>query len=178
MKEAGSAPSVKIETLVEELQDKSMDGKSLVFSQFNGMLDKIGEGLDQQNIKSIRLDGSTSLKDREKLVIDFQAANSDIQVFLLGLKAGNSGLNLTAAEYVFLVDPWWNNAVEQQAIDRTHRIGQTKNIFSYKLICTDTIEEKITLLQQKKKSLSDELIVEEEGFVKQLSEEDINFLFE
>jgi SNF2 family DNA or RNA helicase len=178
IEEAESAPSVKIETLVEELHDKSMDGKSLVFSQFNGMLDKIGEGLDQQNIKYIRLDGSTSLKDREKLVIDFQAENSDIQVFLLGLKAGNSGLNLTAAEYVFLVDPWWNNAVEQQAIDRTHRIGQTKNIFSYKLICTDTIEEKITLLQQKKKSLSDELIVEEEGFVKQLSEEDINFLFE
>jgi SNF2 family DNA or RNA helicase len=176
--EAESAPSIKIETLVEELRDKSTDGKSLVFSQFNGMLDKIGEGLDQQNIKYIRLDGSTSLKDREKLVIDFQAENSDIQVFLLGLKAGNSGLNLTAAEYVFLVDPWWNNAVEQQAIDRTHRIGQTKNIFSYKLICTDTIEEKITLLQQKKKSLSDELIVEEEGFVKQLSEEDINFLFE
>ncbi len=176
--EAATAPSVKIETLLEELLDKSNDGKSLIFSQFNGMLDKIGDALSEKNVQFIRLDGSTPLKEREKLVADFQAENSPIQVFLLGLKAGNAGLNLTAAEYVFLVDPWWNNAVEQQAIDRTHRIGQQKNIFAYKLICIDTIEEKIAVLQQKKKSLSDELIVEEEGFVKQLSEDDINFLFE
>jgi SNF2 family DNA or RNA helicase len=93
-------------------------------------------------------------------------------------KAGNAGLNLTAAEYVFLLDPWWNNAVEQQAIDRTHRIGQTKNIFAYKMICRDTIEEKIVYLQQRKKQLSEDLVSEEEGFVKRLSEEDITFLFE
>jgi SNF2 family DNA or RNA helicase len=97
---------------------------------------------------------------------------------LISLKAGNAGLNLTAAEYVFLLDPWWNNAVEQQAIDSTHRIGQTKNIFAYKLICRDTIEEKIVSLQRRKKQLSEDLVTEEEGMVKQLSQEDITFLFE
>lgn len=178
IEDAATAPAIKIASLIEELTDKTIESKALVFSQFNGMLDKIGEALSENGISFVRLDGSTPLKEREQLVAAFQAENSSIQVFLLGLKAGNAGLNLTAATYVFLVDPWWNNAVEQQAIDRTHRIGQSKNIFSYKLICTNTIEEKITQLQQKKKRLSEELVTEEEGFVKQLTEEDIHFLFE
>lgn len=112
------------------------------------------------------------------MVNKFQDESSPERVFLISLKAGNAGLNLTAAEYVFLLDPWWNNAVEQQAIDRTHRIGQTKNIFAYKLVCRNTIEEKILNLQQKKKQLSEELVTEEEGFVKHLSQQDIEFLFE
>ncbi|MBP9213315.1 MAG: SWF/SNF helicase family protein, partial [Chitinophagaceae bacterium] len=89
----------------------------------------------------------------------------------------NTGLTLTAADYVFLFDPWWNTAIEQQAIDRTHRIGQTKNVFAYKLICRDTIEEKIINLQQRKKQLAEELVTEDDGFVKSLSEEDIAYLF-
>ena len=88
------------------------------------------------------------------------------------------GLNLTAADYVYIVDPWWNPAVEQQAIDRTHRIGQTKNVFAYKMICRDTVEEKILALQEKKQSLVKDIIGEEAGFVKSLSAEDVAYLFE
>jgi SNF2 family DNA or RNA helicase len=98
-------------------------------------------------------------------------------VFLISLKAGNSGLNLTAADYVFLFDPWWNTAVQQQAIDRTHRIGQTRNVFAYNMVCKDSVEEKIMKLQQRKKKLADELVSEEESFVKGLTEDDIEFLF-
>ena len=98
-------------------------------------------------------------------------------MFLISLKAGGVGLNLTAADYVYIVDPWWNPAVEQQAIDRTHRIGQTKNIFAYRMICKDTVEDKIIKLQEKKKSLAKALISDEEGFVKSLTKEDIAYLF-
>jgi SNF2 family DNA or RNA helicase len=90
--------------------------------------------------------------------------------------AGNMGLNLTAADYVILFDPWWNTAVQQQAIDRTHRIGQTKKVFAYKMICRDTIEEKILNLQERKKQLSDSLIGGEDSFVKNLSMEDLEYL--
>jgi SNF2 family DNA or RNA helicase len=110
-------------------------------------------------------------------VQEFNSGESNCRVFLLSLKAGNAGLNLTAADYVFLFDPWWNSAVEQQAIDRTHRIGQTKSVFAYKLICKDSIEEKIIRLQQQKKDLAGELVREDEGFAKALTEEDIEFLF-
>ena len=111
------------------------------------------------------------------MVADFQEPGNTTNVFLISLMAGNTGLTLTAADYVFLFDPWWNNAVQQQAIDRTHRIGQTKNVFAYKMICKDTIEEKIIQLQQRKKELSEHLIGDNEGFVKQLSKEDVEFLF-
>jgi SNF2 family DNA or RNA helicase len=96
----------------------------------------------------------------------------------LSLKAGNAGITLTEANYVFLIDPWWNRQVEQQAIDRVYRIGQDKNVFAYRMICKDTIEEKIIKLQQSKLSLSEELISEDDGFVKNLSENDLEFLFE
>ena len=98
-------------------------------------------------------------------------------MFLISLKAGNTGLNLTAADYVFLFDPWWNKAVEQQAIDRTHRIGQTRNVFAYKIVCKNTIEEKIIDLQIRKKQLAEDLIGEDDGFVKSLSEDDVAYLF-
>ena len=107
---------------------------------------------------------------------EFQGDQS-IKAFLISLKAGGVGLNLTAAEYVYLVDPWWNPAIESQAIDRTHRIGQTQKVFAYKMICKDTIEEKILQLQQKKKALSDELISEEVSFIKKLTKDDVEFLF-
>ncbi len=170
--------SIKLEMLMNELRDNVGNSKSLVFSQYLGMLDLIAKQCKEENIPYLYFDGSTPLAERAAMVNSFQDEGSGSRVFLISLKAGNAGLNLTAAEYVFLMDPWWNNAVEQQAIDRTHRIGQTKNIFAYKLICRNTIEEKILELQKKKRQLSEELVTEEEGFIKQLTQEDITFLFE
>jgi len=169
--------SIKLDMLAEELQQIVQAHKALVFSQFTSMLDLIEARLQKEKIVYCRLDGSTPIEKRQQLVNDFQQIDSAEKVFLISLKAGNAGLNLTAADYVFIIDPWWNTAVEQQAIDRTHRIGQLKNVFAYKLICKDTIEEKIIQLQQRKKKLAAELIGEEEGFVKALSEDDIDFLF-
>ncbi|HLP18650.1 MAG TPA: DEAD/DEAH box helicase, partial [Chitinophagales bacterium] len=170
--------SVKLDMLMDELRNNVKNSKSLVFSQYLGMLHLIAEQCKAENIPYLYFDGSTPLDQRAAMVNSFQADSAEGCVFLISLKAGNAGLNLTAAEYVFLMDPWWNNAVEQQAIDRTHRIGQTKNIFAYKLICRGTIEERILQLQQKKKQLSEDLVSEEDGFVKQLTEDDITFLFE
>lgn len=170
--------SIKLDMLMQELKNNVQDSKSLVFSQYLGMLNMIAQECEAQQTPYLYFDGSTPLDKRAEMVKTFQDEDSPEKVFLISLKAGNAGLNLTAAEYVFLMDPWWNNAVEQQAIDRTHRIGQTKNIFAYKLICRNTIEERIIELQKRKKQLSEELVSEEEGFVKNLSEEDINFLFD
>ncbi|MES2891282.1 MAG: DEAD/DEAH box helicase [Bacteroidota bacterium] len=168
--------SIKTEILVEELKNIIPGHKALVFSQFTSMLDLLEISLTKNNISWCRLDGATPIQKRQELVNNFQQEGTE-SVFLISLKAGNAGLNLTAADYVFLFDPWWNTAVQQQAIDRTHRIGQTKNVFAYKMICKGTIEEKIMVLQQRKKKLAEELIGEEEGFVKSLTENDIEFLF-
>jgi hypothetical protein len=169
--------SVKLNELMRELEDNISTRKVLIFSQFLKMLELIGEALKERNIDYNYLDGSLSPEARKREVDQFQ--NSDKQrVFLISLKAGGIGLNLTEADYVYLVDPWWNPAVEAQAIDRTHRIGQKKNVFAYRLICKNTIEEKIMSLQQKKKNLSEDLIAEESGFIKHLTKEDVEFLFE
>jgi non-specific serine/threonine protein kinase len=103
--------------------------------------------------------------------------NENCRVFLMSLKAGGVGLNLTAADYVFIVDPWWNPAVESQAIDRAHRIGQENAVFAYKMICKDTVEEKILALQEKKKAVAKDLINVETGFIKALDKEDVRDLF-
>jgi SNF2 family DNA or RNA helicase len=170
--------SIKTKVLIEELKNIYGNHKALVFSQFTSMLDILERDLTSHNIDYFRLDGSTQADKRQDLVNQFNSEDSDTRVFLLSLKAGNAGLNLTSADYVFLFDPWWNKAVEQQAIDRTHRIGQTKNVFAYKMICRNTIEEKIVILQQRKSKLSEELIGgDDDGFVKNLSEEDVEFLF-
>ncbi len=168
--------SVKTEMLLEELANLG-NHKVLVFSQFTKMLHLLAETFTAKGISFYQLDGSTPIKQRADMVANFQEPANTTNVFLISLLAGNTGLTLTAADYVFLFDPWWNNAVQQQAIDRTHRIGQTKNVFAYKMICKDTIEEKIIQLQQNKKELSDNLIGDNEGFVKQLSKEDVEFLF-
>ena len=110
------------------------------------------------------------------MVTSFQQKESTTNLFLISLKAGNSGINLTAADYVFLFDPYWNRATEQQAIDRTHRIGQTNKVFAYKIICKNTIEERIIQLQNRKQKIADELISEDDGFIKSLTEEDLQFL--
>jgi non-specific serine/threonine protein kinase len=167
--------SVKIQELVRGLTENTGNHKALVFSQFLGMLSLIRAELDKLNIPYVYFDGATSSAEREKAIQAFQN-NEECRVFLISLKAGGVGLNLTAADYVYIVDPWWNPAVEQQAIDRTHRIGQTKNIFAYRLICKDTIEEKILLLQERKLSLVKDLISEENAFLKKLTKEDIAYL--
>ena len=168
--------SVKLDELTREITENISNHKALVFSQFLGMLALIREKLDKMGVKYEYFDGSTSAGDREKAINNFQNDES-CRVFLISLKAGGVGLNLTAADYVYIVDPWWNPAVEQQAIDRTHRIGQTKNIFAYRMICKDTVEDKILSLQEKKKALAADLITDDAGFVKNLTREDLEYLF-
>jgi len=170
--------SVKVEVLMEELKTNIKGHKALVFSQFKGMLHLIAAACEQAGIAYYHFDGDTPVQRRQELVTQFQAADNQVGVFLISLKSGNAGLNLTAADYVFLVDPWWNTAVQQQAIDRTHRIGQTKKVFAYQMICRDTIEERIVAIHQKKMNLSEELITEEDGFIKNLTEDDIAYLFD
>lgn len=168
--------SVKLTELTREIVENISNHKALVFSQFLGMLGLIKEELIRLKIDFEYFDGSSTIAERERAIERFQN-DSNCRVFLISLKAGGVGLNLTAADYVYIVDPWWNPAVEQQAIDRTHRIGQTKNIFAYRMICKDTVEDKIIKLQEKKKSLAKALISDEEGFVKSLTKEDIAYLF-
>jgi superfamily II DNA or RNA helicase len=124
------------------------------------------EYFEQQNIDFAYLDGSTT--NREEVVNHFKQ-DEEKQVFLISIKAGGVGLNLTEADYVFILDPWWNPAVEQQAIDRTHRIGQKNNVFIYKFITRNTVEEKILALQGRKKQIADSLIITEESFIKTLT---------
>ena len=140
--------SSKIEVLLEQIEAKAGQHKILVFSQFVTMLDLIRTELQNRDIGHEYLTGQT--RDREGVVNNFQQ-NAEIRVFLISLKAGGTGLNLTEADYVYIVDPWWNPAVENQAIDRSYRIGQKKNVIAVRLICPDTIEEKIMLLQETKK---------------------------
>ncbi|MCX6209913.1 MAG: DEAD/DEAH box helicase [Bacteroidetes bacterium] len=168
--------SVKLDEIGREISENISNHKALVFSQFLGMLALIKERLKQLGIAYEYFDGSSSAAERERAINNFQN-NEECRVFLISLKAGGVGLNLTAADYVYIVDPWWNPAVEQQAIDRTHRIGQTKNIFAYRMICTDTVEDKILKLQDKKKKLATDLITDDEGFVKSLTKEDVDYLF-
>jgi len=168
--------SVKLEEISREITENISNHKALVFSQFLGMLALIKEKLKELGVDYEYFDGSTSAADREKAINRFQN-EENCRVFLISLKAGGVGLNLTAADYVYIVDPWWNPAVEQQAIDRTHRIGQTKNIFAYRMICTDTVEDKIVKLQERKRALAKDLITDDEGFVKSLSKEDVEYLF-
>ena len=168
--------SVKLEELTREIAENIGGHKALVFSQFLGMLALIKEQLTKLGIDYEYFDGGSTIQERERAIDRFQN-DDNCRVFLISLKAGGVGLNLTAADYVYIVDPWWNPAVEQQAIDRTHRIGQTKNIFAYRMICNDTVEDKILKLQDRKRSLAKELISDEEGFVKSLSKDDIAYLF-
>ena len=168
--------SIKLDELSREITENIGEHKALVFSQFLGMLALIRAKLQEEGIAYEYFDGSTNIVDRQKAIDNFQN-NDNCRVFLISLKAGGVGLNLTAADYVYIVDPWWNPAVEQQAIDRTHRIGQTKNIFAYRMICIDTIEDKILQLQERKRKLASELISDDANFVKALSKSDVEYLF-
>lgn len=174
--EKATAHSVKLDELTRELNENIGNHKVLIFSQFLGMLSLIKDRLTEMEIPFVCFDGSTSAIDREKAIQQFQQ-DDNYRVFLISLKAGGVGLNLTAADYVYLVDPWWNPAVEQQAIDRTHRIGQNKNVFAYRMICKDTIEDKIIKLQEQKRKLASDLINNDSNFASSLSKEDLEYLF-
>jgi SNF2 family DNA or RNA helicase len=174
----GNKPSIKIDNLIETLTSDLANNKVIVFSQFLGTMDLLSEAFEKNDITYRRFSGKTAAKERINLVSEFQEENSNIQVFLLSLMAGNSGINLTNANYVFLLEPWWNKAIQQQAIDRVHRIGQNQKVFAYNMICKNTIEEKIMALQEKKQILSDEVIANDANFLKNMTEDDIAFLFD
>jgi len=165
--------SSKLETVIELLQTAIADGhKVLLFSQFVSMLNILQVEFNKAKISSLMLTGKT--KNRQKLIETFQT-NTSYSVFLLSLKAGGTGLNLTAADYVIHYDPWWNPAVEIQATDRAHRIGQTKSVSVYKILVKDSIEEKIQALQEKKKGLIED-IIGGTSHGKGLTREDLEFL--
>ncbi len=168
--------SGKLEEVIYMMENSISKGhKVLIFSQFVKHLKIVAEYLTDQKLQFSYLDGTT--KDRQGQVEKFQN-DRKVSIFLISLKAGGTGLNLTKADYVFLLDPWWNPAVEAQAIDRAHRIGQTRKVFAYKFVTKDTIEEKIIKLQEHKQKLASDLITVEESFVKGLSTNDIQELFD
>ena len=168
------SPSAKTEVLLDRLEDLVEEGhKALVFSQFTSMLALVRKRLDDHGIVYEYLDGQT--RDRKERVGRFQS-DPDCPVFLISLKAGGLGLNLTAAGYVFILDPWWNPATEAQAIDRTHRIGQTRHVFAYRLICQDTIEQRISELQARKRELADAIISGQENPLRHLTRQDLEHL--
>lgn len=167
-------PSAKLDTLLEQIEAVIETGhKALIFSQFTSLLAIVKSRLDQKGIRYEYLDGQT--RDRQGAVDSFQN-NSEVPLFLISLKAGGVGLNLTAADYCFILDPWWNPAAEAQAIARAHRMGQTKRVFAYRLIAKDTVEEKILALQDKKKALASAIISEDSSILRGLSLEDLRLL--
>lgn len=168
--------SGKLEDITHMIESAlGKDHKLLIFSQFVKHLKIVEKYLKDEKFSYSYLDGS--VKNRQAEVEKFQN-NKEVRVFLISLKAGGLGLNLTEADYVFLLDPWWNPAVEAQAVDRAHRIGQTNKVFTYKFIARDTVEEKILMLQHSKLKLAQDLITIEESFVKSLSKDDITSLFD
>lgn len=168
--------SGKLELLMEIVPRALLNGhRILIFSQFTSMLKIIKEEFLRENISCFYLDGSTKIEDRKEYVKRFNAGENE--VFLISLKAGGTGLNLTGADTVIHFDPWWNPATEEQATDRVYRIGQEKSVHVIKLVTKDTIEEKIYRLQKKKKSLSDSVIKQNELFINRLTKEEIEGLF-
>lgn len=166
--------SAKLDLLLEQI-DEVLEGdhKALVFSQFTSMLTILRDRLDKMGVVYEYLDGRS--RDRQKHVERFQK-DPDVSLFLISLKAGGTGLNLTAAEYVFLLDPWWNPAVEMQAIDRAHRIGQENKVFAHRLIARDTVEEKVLQLQSNKRNLADAIISADNSLIRDLGREDLELL--
>jgi len=166
--------TAKLDALVPQIEEVIDEGhKVLVFSQFTSFLSIVRKKLDARGVTYEYLDGKTN--DRQARVRRFQN-DPDCKLFLISLKAGGLGLNLTQAEYVFLLDPWWNPAVEQQAIDRTHRIGQTRQVFAYRLIAKDTVEEKVLELQKAKRALADAIITADNSLITSMGREELEML--
>lgn len=174
--EAGrpAADSAKFDALLPMLRELAEEGhKVLVFSQFTSLLDLLVLQLAEANLGCVRLDGST--RDRDLPVERFQT-DPDVHVFLISLRAGGTGLNLTAADYVFLLDPWWNPAVEAQAIDRAHRIGQSRPVVAYRLVARGTVEEKTLQLQESKRALAQPIVEGDAAGIGALRREDLELL--
>lgn len=166
--------SAKLSALIPQLLEVTQEGhKALVFSQFTSFLTLVKKQVDAAGMTYEYLDGKT--RDRQARVDRFQN-DPECRLFLISLRAGGLGLNLTAAEYVFLLDPWWNPAVEAQAIDRAHRIGQKQQVFAYRLIARDTIEEKVLELQAGKRDLASAIITEDQSILRNLTREDLELL--
>jgi SNF2 family DNA or RNA helicase len=164
----------KIDLLLEQLSEIIGEGhKALVFSQFTSLLSLLRDDIESRGWNYEYLDGKT--RKRADRVKRFQT-DDECQLFLISLKAGGTGLNLTAAQYVFILDPWWNPAVEAQAIDRAHRIGQTNSVNAYRLICSDTVEEKIVALQTSKRELADAIISQDKSLISDLTADDLQAL--
>ena len=160
--------------LLEQLDEVIGEGhKALVFSQFTSLLAIVRDRLDKHSIRYEYLDGKSH--NRKAIVERFQNDDS-CPVFLISLKAGGHGLNLTAADYVFILDPWWNPAVEMQAIDRTHRIGQTRRVFAYRIIARDTVEEKVIALQNSKRDLANAIVTANDSLIRKLTVEDLQLI--
>ncbi|MCW7999921.1 hypothetical protein CFK35_18830 [Clostridium sp. cpc1] len=169
--------SGKLSYLKEILKDAIEGGhRILLFSQFTSMLKIVEDMLNENHIDYMYLDGSTSIKERGRRVEDFNNGQGD--VFLVSLKAGGTGLNLTGADTVIHIDPWWNPAVEEQATDRAYRMGQKNTVQVMRLITKGTIEEKIFELQERKKEMIDKVITEGETLVSKLNEDEIKYLFD
>jgi SNF2 family DNA or RNA helicase len=167
-------PSAKLDALLEQLDEVIDEGhKVLVFSQFTSFLAILRRKLDARPLPYEYLDGRTT--DRQARVARFQE-DPDCRLFLVSLKAGGQGLNLTAADYIYILDPWWNPAVEAQAVDRAHRIGQLRRVFAYRLIARDTVEEKILALQDKKRELAESIVRADAGVIGNLTPEDVELL--
>ena len=166
--------SAKLDLLWEQVEALAAEGhKALVFSQFTSLLAILRSRLDKQKVKYAYLDGKTT--KRGEIVKQFQE-DADTKLFLISLKAGGHGLNLTAAEYVFILDPWWNPAVEAQAIDRAHRMGQDKRVFAYRIIAKDTVEEKILQMQSDKRDLADAIVGADDSIMRNISADDLQML--
>jgi superfamily II DNA or RNA helicase len=173
-KQREDEPSAKLDLLMEQISEVVDEGhKALIFSQFTSLLAIVRKRFDRQGIRYEYLDGRT--RKREQKVKNFQQ-DPDCPLFLISLKAGGHGLNLTAADYVYILDPWWNPAVEAQAIDRTYRIGQTRAVFAYRMICRNTVEEKIVDLQLEKRELADAIVSADNSLIRNLSSEDLRLL--
>lgn len=171
--DAGDIPSAKLDALLEQLDDVVAEGKrALVFSTFTSFLDRAATRLTEHGIPFVTLDGST--RDRAGVVERFRTGEAP--VFLISLKAGGFGLTLTEADHVFILDPWWNPAAEEQAVDRTHRIGQDRRVNVYRLVAAGTIEEKIMKLKERKKALTNALLDDGEPFAEPLTADDLRGL--
>jgi len=169
-----TVPSSKADAFLEQLHEVVAEGhRALVFSQFTGFLSVVRDRLDAEGIDYCYLDGSS--RNRPERIAEFKTGTAP--VFLISLKAGGVGLNLTEADYVFILDPWWNPAVEAQAVDRTHRIGQDKNVMVYRLVAAGTIEEKVMELKARKQSLFTQVMDDEGMMAAPLSVDDIKALF-
>jgi SNF2 family DNA or RNA helicase len=172
--------STKVEAVldeVEKMRKKSDKSKALIFSQFSAMLELIEFRLKRAGISCLVFRGGMSIEARDNALRIFRT-DPTVKVILISLKAGGEGLNLQVADHVFLVDPWWNPACELQAIQRAHRIGQTREVKAVRFICTDTVEERMLALQEKKQLVFDGTVGGSQGAISKLTEQDLHFLFQ